>query len=144
MSITRIAEAIVQHDPRRAATNARGLLGLGEGLTPSGDDALVGIEAALHALDHPLAGFLGAALDDVDARTTAVAATLLRHAASGEFAERLHVLLDALTGPADDALPRSIAQAVTWGASSGTDCLVGVFRGLDAISGKAPAHQRSA
>ncbi len=96
---------------------------------------LVGIEAALHALAQPSAGFLAPALGDVEARTTDLAATLLRHAAAGEFAERLHILLAALIGSDDERVPAAIERAVAWGATSGTDCLLGVLIGLDVATG---------
>jgi hypothetical protein len=122
-------------DRSGAAKVAARLIGLGPGLTPSGDDVLVGIEAALHALAHPSAGFLALAMADVDERTTDVAATLLRHAAAGEFAERLHTLLAALLGRDDKTIPAAIDRAVAWGATSGTDCLLGVLIGLDVATG---------
>ncbi len=122
-------------DQGSAAAAAEGLIGLGPGLTPSGDDALVGIEAALHALSRPTAGFLAGAAHDLDERTTAVSATLLRHAAAGEFAERIHALLAALLGSDEAAIPAAIDRAVAWGATSGTDCLVGVLLGLDVAAG---------
>lgn len=133
-----LAGALADGDRPAAARWAHGLIGLGPGLTPSGDDVLVGVEAALHALGRPSAGFLGRAVGDVDARTTTVAATLLRHAARGEFAERLHVLLVALLARDDAAIPDALQRAVAWGATSGTDCLVGVLCGLDV----ATAHDR--
>jgi hypothetical protein len=123
--------ALARHDRAAAAKSAHDLIGLGPGVTPSGDDLLVGLEAALHALADPRAGFLAAALTDIDERTTVVAATLLRRAAQGEFAERIHRLLAALLGPDDRAIPGAIERAVAWGATSGTDCLVGVLAGLD-------------
>jgi uncharacterized protein DUF2877 len=127
--------ALEAGDRTQAAEVAARLVGLGPGLTPSGDDVLVGIEAALRALARPSAGFLALAMDDVEWRTTAVAATLLRHAAAGEFAERLHSLLAALLGSDDDAIPAAIDRAVAWGATSGSDCLLGVLIGLDVSTG---------
>jgi hypothetical protein len=118
-------------DRNGAAEVATRLVGLGPGLTPSGDDVLVGIEAALHALAQPSAGFLALAMGDVVVGTTAVAATLLAHAAAGEFTERLHILLAALLGSDDEAIPAAIDRAVAWGATSGMDCLLGVLIGLD-------------
>ena len=122
-------------DSTAAANAATGLIGLGPGLTPSGDDVLVGVEAALHALGSPSAGFLALAVGDVEVRTTALAATLLRHAAAGEFAERLHTLLAALLGSDDEQIAAAVDRAVAWGATSGTDCLVGVLVGLDVAAG---------
>ena len=134
--LARLDTAIRDNDRSGATAAARSLIGLGPGLTPSGDDALVGIEAALWGLGAPVAAFLAGAVDDVEQRTTAVAATLLRHAAAGEFAERLHDLVGVLIGSDDAAIPAAIERAVGWGATSGADCLVGVLLGLDAASGR--------
>ena len=133
-----VAELIVAlgaGDRPTATGLAGGLIGLGPGLTPSGDDLLVGIEAALHALDRPTAGFMARALDGVEDRTTALAATRLRHAAAGEFAERLHMLLGALLGSDEAIIVAAVERATAWGATSGTDCLLGVLIGLDAAAG---------
>lgn len=129
------ARAIAAADRPAAASAARRLVGLGPGLTPSGDDALAGLEAALHALAHPLAGFLAGALDDLDARTTAVSAAILRHAARGEFAERVHELVAGLLGDDDAAPAGALARASAWGATSGSDGVAGVLAGLDAATG---------
>ena len=133
--LSELVVALEAGDRTRAAEAAARLVGLGPGLTPSGDDVLVGIEAALHALARPSAGFLALAMGGVEERTTALAATLLRHAGAGEFAERLHVLLAALLGSDDEAIPAAIDRAVAWGATSGTDCLLGVLIGLDVSAG---------
>jgi hypothetical protein len=133
--VAKLTLALEAGDRSAAAEVATGLIGLGPGLTPSGDDALVGIEAALHALGSPSAGFLALVVGDLDDRTTAIAATFLRHAAAGEFAERLHTLLAALLGFGDEAIATAIARAAAWGATSGTDCLLGVLVGLDVAAG---------
>lgn len=125
----------VRDDDRAAATAvARTMIGLGPGLTPSGDDALVGVEAACNAVGSPMAGFLADALDDVAERTTTIAATFLQHAGRGEFAERLHGVLEDLVGSDDSRVWPAIERAIAWGASSGTDCLVGILLGLDAAA----------
>jgi hypothetical protein len=133
--LAELVVALETGDGRHAPELATRLIGLGAGLTPSGDDVLVGIEAALHAVARPSAGFLALATDDVEERTTELAATLLRHAAAGEFAERLHTLLAALLGSDDETIPAAIDRAVAWGATSGTDSLLGVLTGLDVAAG---------
>lgn len=138
--LAEVSRAVVRADRRAAAAAARPLIGLGPGLTPSGDDALAGVEAALHALGHPAAGFLAMALDDVADRTTTVSAMLLRHASLGEFTERTHRLLAALLGDNDAVLPGAIERAIAWGATSGMDGLIGVLAGLDAAA--APGRPR--
>ncbi len=127
--------AIRDGDRAAAAGAARGLIGLGPGLTPSGDDALAGVESALHAAGHPAAGFLGAVLADVETRTTAVSVALLRHAAAGEASERVHRLLAGLLSPEPEAVAPAIELAVRHGATSGSDLLAGVLLGLDAATG---------
>ena len=131
--------AIRAGDRATAAAAARGLIGLGPGLTPSGDDALAGIEGALRASGHPVAGFLETVLADVETRTTAVSVALLRHAARGEFAERVHRLLDGLLSPDSASLAPAIEMAIRHGATSGSDLLAGVLLGLDAVTGVAAA-----
>ncbi|MEX1171944.1 MAG: DUF2877 domain-containing protein [Chloroflexota bacterium] len=135
-----LAGAITRGDGSAALRAARGLIGLGPGLTPSGDDALAGVEAALHAVGHPVAGFLQAATADLDARTTTVSAAMLRHAARGDAAERVHVLLRALLSGPDAGLPDAIGAAVRWGATSGSDLLAGVVLSLDAATWPASAR----
>lgn len=122
-------------DRGSAAHAARGLIGLGPGLTPSGDDALAGSECALHAAGHPMAGFLQSALADVETRTTTVSVALLRHAARGAAAERVHRLLDGLLARDPAALGPAIDAAVRYGGTSGSDLLVGVLLCLDAATG---------
>lgn len=131
--------AIRNGDRAAAAGAARGLIGLGPGLTPSGDDALAGVESALHAAFDPAAGFLGAVLADVETRTTVVSVALLRHAAQGEMAERVHRLLDGLLAPDPATLAPAVEMAVRHGGTSGSDLLAGVLLGLDAATGVAAA-----
>ena len=129
-----LASAIQTRDPVRTTAAARVLIGLGPGLTPSGDDVLTGAWATLHAIGHPCAGSLAAALGDVDLRTTVVAAAMLRHVARGEVAERIDELLAALLAPTEvrGRLEAAVAQTVAWGATSGSDLLAGVLLALGA------------
>jgi hypothetical protein len=112
------------------------LIGLGIGLTPSGDDYLVGLMAGLEATDHAARPALAAAIaKHAPARTTAVGAAALDHATRGAYSERLHDVLVALAGDDRvnrvDDLARPIARAMAYGATSGGDTLVGLFGALD-------------
>lgn len=130
-----LSEAIARRDAGAAARAADRLIGCGAGLTPAGDDIITGAEAALRAVAHPMAGFAGAALADVESRTTEVGAAMLRHAAAGAFAERIHRLIEATL--AEDLAPTGdpLRGAADWGATSGTDTLAGVVLALDAVTG---------
>ncbi|MBA3876002.1 MAG: hypothetical protein C0498_03560 [Anaerolinea sp.] len=136
--LARLSAALRDGGEAAASAAAEQLVGLGPGLTPSGDDALVGVAAALAATAGPdtaATAFLRRAADGAAARTTAVAAMFLWHAAAGQFAGRLHALLAALLDPDLELLVPAIDRAIGWGATSGTDTLVGVLAGLDAVAG---------
>ena len=118
-----------------AARAASGLIGLGAGLTPAGDDFLVGFLAGLwcSAGADPgrrafLAG-LGAAVAATD-RTNAISRRYLEGAAVGEVSERLAVVADRIAHAAlPDAVEDAVRAALAVGASSGTDGMVGFLTG---------------
>lgn len=134
-----LAAAVGRGDHDTVAAAGRALVGLGGGLTPSGDDVLCGLisagrtlAAALGAgdLDRALHRVGGALLADAGERTTALSAALLWHAARGELARPARGLLRALLGrtPLDPALDALLAV----GHSSGRDLAVGVRLGARA------------
>lgn len=111
------------------------LLGRGQGLTPSGDDVLIGF-IAMCAHAHrgwglpdpaPLAAGLAAR---APRRTTAVSAALLAEAARGRFAPVVGAVCRA--GPAD--LASALARLAAVGATSGLDTLAGIERACRATS----------
>jgi hypothetical protein len=108
------------------------LIGLGEGLTPSGDDVLVGLSAALRGGGHPHAQeFAAVAAHLAPGRTTDVATAFLIHAARGEYSQRIHSLIEALwTG---HELEAAIAATLDWGGTSGADTLLGVLLGCGVL-----------
>jgi hypothetical protein len=142
--LERLAAALRDADQSAASLAAESLVGLGPGLTPSGDDALVGVAAVVTALtitSNRDVAFLRRAAAVAPTRTTAVSSTFLRHAAVGEFSGALHALMAALVGPDASMAQSSIERLVAFGATSGVDTLVGVLLGLDALA--APASRRT-
>lgn len=133
VAIEALRAAVAGDDEPGAFAAADELVGLGDGLTPSGDDVLVGLSAALRAAGHPLAEPLSRhAAERSTARTTDVARAAHEHAAHGEYAERLHEVLEALAHGDDAALRLRVERALAWGASSGADALLGMLIGLEA------------
>jgi hypothetical protein len=115
------------------------LIGWGEGLTPAGDDFLVGLCAALAALagdDAMRLRFqarLSARLADCEGRTTPIAAHCLRLAAQGHYAERLLCLRNALlAAESADTVGTAVDRALDCGATSGADTVSGLLAGLAA------------
>lgn len=132
-------EALGSDDLAAALGPTIDLIGLGVGLTPSGDDYLVGLLAGLDATGDPARDDLAAAIvAHAPVRTTAAGAATLGHAAGGAFSERLHDLLVALAGGQLDDLEAPIQRVLAYGATSGGDTLVGLVAALDlAVAGSA-------
>jgi len=106
---------------------AQGLIGLGPGLTPSGDDYLGGVLIALHQLDRkPQAQGLWRWLQPRVQRTSPISAAHLAAAAAGEGHEALHACLQALCSRNAD-WPRTLADVANVGHVSGWDSLAGIF-----------------
>jgi hypothetical protein len=100
------------------------LIGLGPGLTPSGDDFLMGGMAALGALHQTnIHAALARAVVTAAFRTSPLSASLLRAAAAGHVGENLHMMVAAIvTGDADAA----VDAAARIGHTSGWDALAGM------------------
>lgn len=110
-------------------TAAAALVGLGEGLTPAGDDVLAGVLLALRYLGRPsCADDLWASVAElVPRRSTALSATLLACAADGDAMPQVVELLAALAGhrPLEPALDRLLAVGSTSGAGLAHGVLAG-------------------
>jgi hypothetical protein len=93
---------------------------------------LVGLAGALAAVGDPAAGEIARAWASGAAeRTTTVGAALLAHAGRLEFAGTLRGVIRAILGGDDAAVRRSVGTALSWGATSGADTLVGVLVGIE-------------
>ena len=104
-----------------------GLLGLGPGLTPSGDDYLAGVLVALRAIGEDATA--DRLWDDLrstaDRRTNAISRAHLRAAAAGEAHEALHLCLEQLFGESDAQWDYPLARLDAVGHCSGWDGLAG-------------------
>jgi hypothetical protein len=117
-------------DQVRWQAGATQLAGLGSGLTPAGDDFLVGV--MLWAwLAHPTPrNFCCVIVETAAPRTTTLSAAFLRSAAKGECNAAWHRLLASLASDAEDQLYAATRQVLSHGATSGADTLAG-FLALD-------------
>jgi len=102
------------------------LIGLGPGLTPSGDDYLGGVLIALHQLGRETqARGLWRWLEPRLSRTSAISAAHLGAAAAGEGHEALHASLAALCAPGAN-WAQALDALDNVGHCSGWDSLAGV------------------
>ncbi len=130
-AIENLGPSLMRTDIEGALGAAFGLIGRGPGLTPSGDDLLVGCGAALTAFGHPIArDFTAGVASLARGRTTRVAEAYHEHAAAGRYGEHLRGLIDALAEP-DADIAEAVARARSWGATSGLDGLLGLLIGAE-------------
>ena len=124
-----------------ARPDAQGLIGLGPGLTPSGDDYLGGLMIGLHSQGKcEMAQALWAWLQPQLAKATNLISASHLHAASqGEGHEALHACIDAVSQ--GQALNQVYAGLDKLGHSSGWDAWTGVVAAH--VSGHTPADPTS-
>lgn len=139
VQVRRARLAIKNGETGNLAAALDACLGLGTGLTPSGDDFTLGVLLTLRrwgfrlALGVDLARISESILPAASRKTTTLAANLIGCAAQGQADERL---VDALDGIMTGA-PGVAACAVdlrSWGSSSGMDALAGMAAVLSAAA----------
>jgi hypothetical protein len=130
----RLAEGLRRGDADRFVDGARRLIGLGEGLTPAGDDLLVGSLAVTQrfrpdfVLDNP--GIGQALANTACAGTTLVAREFLLEALEGRFSEIVIALLTAADVPGARA---ALDDLLKLGATSGADTATGMRLAVEAL-----------
>jgi len=145
-SCRQLGAALCAGDAAAVDDGVAALVGNGPGLTPAGDDALVGLLATLHRVGPSTASttdllrLLGAGVSTRLARTTVISAHYLRLALLGHFGEHLTDLVDAL-GEDGVVNAASLARVRAMGASSGADALAGVAAGLRLLRDISSTHQ---
>jgi hypothetical protein len=130
-SVLPVRRALCERDVTAVVDALSGLLGVGGGLTPSGDDFIMGLLLVLNRWrvgSWPHSGLrrlnqevTGAAYQ----RTTRLSANMIECAALGEADERLVAVADCIfVGDPPEA--ECVSRVLGWGASSGTDALTGM------------------
>jgi hypothetical protein len=129
LSLALNSNAAAQALPQAVA----GLIGLGPGLTPSGDDFLIGALALLDALGEPrVHGTLARAVTDVaPGLTSPLSACLLNAAAAGHMGEHLH---RAVASVIAGNVAAAIAAVRSIGHTSGWDMLAGIATTLRIVA----------
>ena len=120
--ITKLLEAIAARDATGTLDRTCALAGLGQGLTPAGDDILMGIIFALW-IWRPQKDWINLMVETAVPRTTTLSAAFLQAAASGEATYHWHDLVNGLSG--------SPSGILSIGQSSGNDAWGGFIRAQD-------------
>jgi hypothetical protein len=117
------------------------LVGLGAGLTPSGDDFLCGFLAAVRACDpglmedrEELIAALNAAVATELPRTTQISAGLVHCAVRNFWPLPLVDLAEAMAGDREPEALRALGELCALGHSSGSDMATGFLFGLECLA----------
>jgi hypothetical protein len=134
--ISSLADWLASGENAAPPASAEILVGLGPGLTPSGDDLVGGALIALRGFGQVgMAERLGAwALPLSRERTGAISAAHLACAAAGEGSFALHEVIAALLTPGAPGLAEAVAALTAIGHSSGWDMLAGVALAAAAVA----------
>ena len=126
-------------EPSRLEQATRGLVGLGPGLTPSGDDVLCGLLAAFGCAPVGAHGGLAAELGRIVlglcSATNDISASYLRYAARGFFHLALRRLAAFIAARDPEGAAEAMLALCSLGHSSGADLACGFLFGLSTIAG---------
>jgi hypothetical protein len=127
-----LARACARDQARDALRPGEQLLGLGPGLTPSGDDFVGGVLFARRLVGGPAWASAAAALIEcARARTNEISRALLADLADGHGHEPLHTLAATLgQGTLGDVAVDAVRRLDRLGHCSGWDMLAGFLAGL--------------
>ena len=118
------------------------LVGLGQGLTPAGDDFLCGFLAAgwcrrpAGLACAPLLATFAEVVRELLGQTTEISASFLRDAIAGRISRPLAALAEACSGAPGSDLDAALLRLAAVGHSSGLDAATGFFYGA-AVWGRA-------
>jgi hypothetical protein len=133
--VMNLAYACLHHQLDKISRNADMLIGLGSGLTPSGDDFIGGLLFAHHVLrtKYPNRAFdaLKMTVETYRSRTHAISFTLLKDLTDGHAIEPLHQIINGLLyGKSIESIYPFFSQLTQVGNSTGWDMLAGFLTGL--------------
>jgi hypothetical protein len=131
----KIKSSIHNRTKQDIANAVQSIVGKGPGLTPSGDDFLAGMMLSLWTMSDPAAHTVcRIILDSARKMTTDISLAYLRAIASGYTDERWHNLLYALAANNSRLLDSAIRHILAFGATSGSDMLIGFVWGLQQLN----------
>lgn len=141
----RLSAALCCGDSQLAGVHARAIVGLGPGLTPSGDDFLLGVLTVLNVPGHPGKQHLPAltqAILGAIGSTNEISFAMLSRALVGAAPERVVGLIEAIVRGAGSDLIVSLRRVLEIGSCSGTDIACGVLMAFTAGARARADHAR--
>lgn len=141
---TLLYQGLCEYNTSLIAEGTTLLAGLGPGLTPAGDDFLVGLLAACYAFGPHYAqgqwttwqAYSSVIANAASSRTTQLSAAWLTHAAAGAFGEAWHKLIQAMNANQPQAINRCADRILATGATSGADAMGGFLWGMAVLESR--------
>ena len=131
--VDQLSDALREEKMNAATDYAVSMIGLGPGLTPSGDDFLVGFFAVLNIKNSPACrfhGLCGAVLDQAEDLTNKISLAAMKTAAHGQVRQSLVDLFNALFDNRSDLDEAVLSRVLDIGSTSGADMMMGILYGL--------------
>ena len=131
--VDQLSDALREEKMNTATDCAVSMIGLGPGLTPSGDDFLVGFFAVLNIKNSPACrfhGLCGAVLDQAEDLTNKISLSAMKTAAHGQVRQSLVDLFNALFDNRSDLDEAVLSRVLDIGSTSGADMMMGILYGL--------------
>lgn len=130
--INALMDAVTSNDEMEIESVLRYLLGRGKGLTPSGDDHIVGLLAVLTVTKQLSSTFVKTikGLIEQESITTEVAMEYLQYATKGEFSSSVTAVIYDLVQKKNNTLENSMLKLIAMGHSSGVDTAFGILIGI--------------
>ncbi|MFF2450060.1 DUF2877 domain-containing protein [Neobacillus sp. NPDC058068] len=130
-----LLDQLVKNHLSLAIPHAVSLIGLGPGLTPSGDDFLTGIFTVINMKNspfYPQRSFCEDVLKNAKTLTNDISYMALKKASIGKVRESIICLIASIIAGNEEDLILSLNKVLSIGSSSGTDISIGLVCGMEA------------
>jgi len=147
-SLKRLVCGIRGNDEQLIGEGVKGLLGLGPGSTPSGDDFLLGFHAGISCTwasgcPSPIAAMARQIKDNAANLTTFLSVEYIRYGLRGRYHQRVNQMINAFQADTGGELVRRAQELTELGHSSGTDLLYGfIYGGFAGLAITQTANER--
>ncbi|OGO61023.1 MAG: hypothetical protein A2029_17190 [Chloroflexi bacterium RBG_19FT_COMBO_47_9] len=134
--ILNLLSGIRGSNTRLVTESVHSLTGLGIGLTPSGDDVLTGLLAAIVLVSTAVGNQKGyhsmieSIVSSATGRSNTLSFTYLRQAAKGELTNTLSSYISALVSQGDHSVEEVTRRLFSYGATSGSELALGAYLGI--------------
>lgn len=131
---TLLIEKFLTSSTNQNIQHAKQLIGLGQGLTPSGDDFLVGLLLAFSMNKNEnfrQKEWSELIVKEAKSNTNIISYSALRYAAIGQARETVGLFIEALVSEKkEESIKQTLSKVMEIGSSSGTEMAWGILNGL--------------